>query len=447
MAELPLSSQVGPQVWRTVANEHNTIAQNSMWLFVACSPLSDALLLSVIVLDCVGLQNVGGRLLWACLGGRLCELVQDCASSTSIFQLVGVSDSRSSVLSSACHHMLEGVPYCSSHLSYSRSQGVVAVVLFFRIWNTGWNTFLTAPMEQLISLSFFRTSNLTFVGDPFSIAKRMAFQGDWIRYPCHPARKKSMSATRASDVYPHGPNCEKECRDFDWRSLTGNFELRLIKVCGEVGMRSCFLLTAAIAIRQERLPSLLVDPACMLKLAWCKHMQGKTFASAEIEGSRRFHVAATTVDIPRTVVASHGAHAWCSSLFSSSLELSHGLVMSLDRQRAAHSEEHRLTAFMKALLHVSVSPDNLPLAMVAAPDFGRSCRRHANSCKSCAGAMGTVHDVPAVQADILTLHKLLHQQQGDRRSNSIGRMGLQSDGSHHHLRQRRRSRQSFFFFR
>ena len=47
-----------------------------MWLFVVCSPLSDVLLLSVIVLDCAGLQDVGGPLLWACLGERFCELVQ-----------------------------------------------------------------------------------------------------------------------------------------------------------------------------------------------------------------------------------------------------------------------------------------------------------------------------------------------------------------------------------
>ena len=36
----------------------------------------------------------------------------------------------------------------------------------------------------------------------------------------------------------------------------------------------------------------------------------------------------------------------------------------------------------------------------------------------------TLHDVPAVQADILTFHKLPQQQHGDRRSNSIGRVSL-----------------------
>ena len=61
---------------------------------------------------------------------------------------------------------------------------------------------------------------------------------------------------------------------FGERSLTANYELRLIKVCDEVSMRLCFWLTAAIGTRQERLPSLLVDPACMLKLAWRSNMQG-----------------------------------------------------------------------------------------------------------------------------------------------------------------------------
>ena len=86
--------------------------------------------------------------------------------------------------------------------------------------------------------------------------------------------KNIMSATRASDMCPKGPNCTKECRDDDWLSLTGNFELMLIKVCDEVSMCFCFWLTPAIATRQERLPPLLVDPTCMLKLAWCKYMQG-----------------------------------------------------------------------------------------------------------------------------------------------------------------------------
>ena len=41
---------------------------------------------------------------------------------------------------------------------------------------------------------------------------------------------------------------------------------------------------------------------------------------------------------------------WCGCLVffsrSSSLELSHGVAMSLDRQRAAHAVEHRLTALL-----------------------------------------------------------------------------------------------------
>ena len=83
-----------------------------------------------------------------------------------------------------------------------------------------------------------------------------------------------MSAPVASDVYPNGPNCTKECRDYDGRSLTASYELRLLKVCDEVSTRLCFLLTAVIATRQEQMPSLLVGPACMLKLAWCEYMQG-----------------------------------------------------------------------------------------------------------------------------------------------------------------------------
>ena len=95
------------------------------------------------------------------------------------------------------------------------------------------------------------------------------------RFPWHRARlsgrldslsvpfttKTSMSAARASDFHPTGHHGAEECRDFDWLSLTANFELMLIKVCDEVSMRLCFWLTAAIGPWQERLPSLLVDPA------------------------------------------------------------------------------------------------------------------------------------------------------------------------------------------
>ena len=175
--------------------------------------------------------------------------------------------------------------------------------------------FLTAPMTQLISLSFFRTCNLTSALHEREIVQlfwrrtnsvhhpwRSAwlFQGDKMRYPCRPARKTPCLRR----VLPMcGPNCTKDCRDDDWLSLTRNYALMLKKVCDEVSTRLCFWLTAAIAIRQERLPSLLVDPACELKLAWCEYMQGLAFALAEIEGCRRCHVAATTVDISRTAVA------------------------------------------------------------------------------------------------------------------------------------------------
>ena len=115
--------------------------------------------------------------------------------------------------------------------------------------------------------------------------------------------KNSMSATRASDFHPTGLHGAEECRHFDGHSLTANHELRLIKVCDEVSMCLCFWLAAAIGTRQERLPSLVADPACMLKLSWCKCMQEENSALAEIEGCRRCHVAATTVDNSRTVVA------------------------------------------------------------------------------------------------------------------------------------------------
>ena len=52
---------------------------------------------------------------------------------------------------------MEGVPYFFSLLSSSRLQGVVAVVLFLQGLAHWMEHFLTAPMRQLISLSFFRT--------------------------------------------------------------------------------------------------------------------------------------------------------------------------------------------------------------------------------------------------------------------------------------------------
>ena len=62
---------------------------------------------------------------------------------------------------------------------------------FFKVWHTGWNTFLAATMTQLISLSFLRTCILTcalhehqngttFLGEnklvPFFMALRKAFR-------------------------------------------------------------------------------------------------------------------------------------------------------------------------------------------------------------------------------------------------------------------------------
>ena len=191
--------------------------------------------------------------------------------------------------SSGCHHLMEGVPHFFSLLSSSRLQGVVAVVLFLQDLEHWMELFLTAPVAPLISLSFFRTCILTCAvhehqnGDNFFCGKTNSSRLSW---PCArlsgrpdslsvpSSTKNAMSALRASDFYPTGPHGAEECRDFDGHSLTGIYELRLIKVCDEVSMRSCFWLIAAIAIRQERLLSLLVDPACMLKLAWCKYMQG-----------------------------------------------------------------------------------------------------------------------------------------------------------------------------
>ena len=93
--------------------------------------------------------------------------------------------------SSGCDHLLEGVPYCSSLMSSSRLQEVVAVVLFLQGLVHWMELFWTALVTQLISLSFFHTSNLTsalhereigqlFLGEnkllPFPVAPRKAFR-------------------------------------------------------------------------------------------------------------------------------------------------------------------------------------------------------------------------------------------------------------------------------
>ena len=141
---------------------------------------------------------------------------------------------------------------------------------------------MTAPMTQLISLSFFRTCILTSALHGHRNGSIFCGETNSLRFPWHRARlsgrldslsvpfttKTFTSALRGSDFLPNRT---------PW-------------------------LTAAIAIRQERLPSLLVDPACMLKLAWCKCMQEENSALAEIEGCRRCHVAATAVGNLRTVV-------------------------------------------------------------------------------------------------------------------------------------------------
>ena len=94
------------------------------------------------------------------------------------------------------------------------------------------------------------------------MAPRKAFRKTGFALRAFQHKKNYISVLRASDFYPTGPHGAEECRDFDGHSLTANYDLRLIKVCDEVSMRLCFWLAAAIATRQERLPSLFVDPAC-----------------------------------------------------------------------------------------------------------------------------------------------------------------------------------------
>ena len=191
MAELPLSSQVGPQVWRTVASEHIPIAQKSMWLFVVCSPLSDALLLSVIVLDCVGLQDVGGRLSWACLGERFCGLVQIVrpAPVSSTLSVSAICDLAVLICRLAATNCWKTCHIAFPFLSSSRLQAVVAVVLFLQGVAHWMEHFLTAD-ETTHFVVFFRTCILTcavhehqngsfFVENklvPFHMALRNAFR-------------------------------------------------------------------------------------------------------------------------------------------------------------------------------------------------------------------------------------------------------------------------------
>ena len=167
------------------------------------------------------------------------------------------------------------------------------------------------------------------------------------RFPWHRARlsgrldslsvpfttKTSMSAARASDFYPIGHHGAEECRDFDWLSLTVNFELMLIKVCDEVSMRLCFWLTAAIGPRQERLPPLLVDPACMLKLACASTCRVKT-----LRLRRSKDVAVVMWLPPPWTIREQLSLPWCECLVffsrSSSPELSHGVGSSTRRTRS-----------------------------------------------------------------------------------------------------------------
>ena len=252
--------------------------------------------------------------------------------------------------SSGCHHLLEGVPYIFSLLSSLRLQALVAVVLFLQGLAHWMEFFLTAPMTQLISFSFFPRVH-------FDI--RVARAPKWVNFlwrnklaPVshgHCARllgrldslsvlfttKTSMSATRASDFHPTGLRGAEGRRDFDGHSLTANYELRLIKVCDEVSMCLCFWLAAVIGTRQERLPPLLVDPACMLKLAW------STCRVKHLRWRRSKDVAVVMWLPPPWTIREPLSLPWCKCLVffsrSSSPELSHSVMTSLYRQRAAHA--------------------------------------------------------------------------------------------------------------
>ena len=185
----------------------------------------------------------------------------------------------------------------------------------------------------------------------------------------------------------------------------------------------------------------------MLKLAWRKYMQGYNSALAEIEGCRRCHVAATTVDKSRTVVAPmvqmpcvpfsffvsrivarcrdvvgsstrrtrsgtsinstpdvwlRTAVARCEIIFVGSHAPHTSYGQRFHRDQICHlrltCEKFHVCAVCIWLISKkgldcvdqdaasSASPlrENLSLAMWTAPDFGGSFRLQANICRSCA---------------------------------------------------------------
>ena len=126
-------------------------------------------------------------------------------------------------------------------------------------------TFFDSACDTTLSLPFFRTCNVTSALHEHQFEK-LSFERESFRCRWQCARlfreigfalrafqhENSMSAPRASQM---DQNCTKDCRDFDCRSFTASYELRLIKVCDEVSMCLCFWLTAVVARRPEQLPS------------------------------------------------------------------------------------------------------------------------------------------------------------------------------------------------
>ena len=134
--------------------------------------------------------------------------------------------------------------------------------------------FLSAYMTQLISLPSFRTCNLTSALHEHQFEK-LSFERESFRCRCQLRKAvsgeieirtlRAFPARRTSHVcaarFPNGPNCTKDCRDFDCRSLTASYELRLIKVCDEVSMCLCFWLTALSQdVQNSCHPFLLIQP-------------------------------------------------------------------------------------------------------------------------------------------------------------------------------------------
>ena len=122
--------------------------------------------------------------------------------------------------SSGCHHLLEGVPYCSSLLSSSRLKEVVAVVLFLQGLAHWMELFFDSADDTTHLVVFFpheqfdirvaRARNwTTFFGreqtPPVSRGTAQGFQEDWIRSPCLSRRKPPCLRRVLPIFYPTGP--------------------------------------------------------------------------------------------------------------------------------------------------------------------------------------------------------------------------------------------------